>query len=174
MVGTYKLQPGDYVVQQVTPTSNPRVLEFLSGDEMRSYFTITAIPVLRNDAPSESRVVLQDEAGGIVRLYRIWVQGRNYGYEIPGHAVAVQVAAGTLEGHYTPEAPAEERVAEAPPAPEAPPEAPPEQPAPPAPAPPPVLPATDLGWANLALAGIALLTAGVFLSWRASSTAILR
>lgn len=191
MVGSHTLQPGDYLVKQATSASNPRVLEFTNDNGTQLFCTVTAIPILQNIAPSETKVVLDDEAGGVARLRRIWVRGRNYGYEIPGNgAAATQVAAsaGTLEGRYTAEAaPNAERAAEPAPTPqprqearaETPPPAPapqPETPAPqpetPAPAPTPEkLPATALGWADLALAGLSMVTAGLLLYWRASRTA---
>ena len=83
-VGSQTLPAGDYRVKQVTSASNPRVVEFATGDNNKLMATVTAIPVIQNTPPSETRVVLQDEGGG-ARLSRIMVQGNTYGYGFPGN-----------------------------------------------------------------------------------------
>src|SRR3954464_14232789 len=74
-VGSHTLAAGDYLIRQVTSASNPRVLEFRSDDGAKLDATVTAIPVLQNTPPTETKVILQDEGGG-ARLSRIWVQGK--------------------------------------------------------------------------------------------------
>jgi len=178
-VGSQTLPAGDYTIHQVTSASNPRVLEFTSDNGTKLEATVTTVPIPQNTAPSETKVVLQDEGGG-ARLAKIWVQGRNYGYAFPGEAVPASQAGNTsarLEGTFSAPAPAEPAVVaqaqprEQPqpqtpaPAPE-PPAAPAHaQPAPepaPAPAPEP-MPATGLGWAEVMLAGLSVCAAGLVL-----------
>ena len=85
-VGSQTLPPGDYTVRQVTSASNPRVLEFTTGNGTQLHATVTAIPIMQNVAPTETKVILDnDNRSGSLRLSRIWVQGKNYGYEIPGN-----------------------------------------------------------------------------------------
>jgi len=102
-VGTQTLPAGDYTVKQVTSASNPRVLEFKTDDDNKLVATVTAIPVMQNTPPAETKVILQDEGGG-ARLSRILVQGKTYGYGFPGEAMsASQATAATaqLSGTYS-------------------------------------------------------------------------
>jgi len=188
-VGSETLQAGDYRVRQVTSASNPRVLEFITENDNKLVATVTAIPVLQNTPPSETKVILQDEGGG-ARLSRIWVQGKSYGYGFPGSAMpATQAttASAQLSGSYagapaapvvasadraveTPVAPPAETPAAAPtPTPEPAAQAPVQQPAAdatPTPAPTPEVPATGLGWVDVMVLGLAMAATGLVLSRR--------
>ncbi len=105
-VGTRTLQAGEYTIHQVTSASNPRILEFTSNNGTQLEATVAAIPIMQNTAPTETKVVIEDEGGG-ARLARIWVQGKTYGYEFPGKtAVASQTTAPTLEASYQASKPA--------------------------------------------------------------------
>jgi len=125
-VGSQTLSPGKYTIRQVTSASNPRVLEFTSDNGTKLDATVTAIPVLQNTPPSETKVILDDEHGA-ARLARIWVQGKSYGYEFPGSATSTgttTTAGVTLEGRYVAQAqttPAPAPVAQTTPPPAAPP-----------------------------------------------------
>ncbi|MEO8593889.1 MAG: hypothetical protein ABI759_11255 [Candidatus Solibacter sp.] len=187
-VGSKMLPAGDYLIKQVTSASNPRVLEFLSDDGKKLDATVTAIPVLQNTPPSETKVILQDEGGG-ARLSRIWVEGKTYGYAFPGTAMpATQANAATaqLSGSYA-GAPAvaavagAERTVEAPPATPAPAPVPETPVAAPAPAPemsaaaqapaetpaiPADIPATGLGWVDIMAAGLIIAVGGLMLHRR--------
>jgi len=181
-VGSSTLSPGDYTIRQVTSASNPRVLEFTSDNGVKLDATVTAIPVMQNDAPTTTRLIIQDEGGG-ARLQRIWVQGKNYGYEFPGTTqpgTRTATASARLEGTYTADRPViAENTQPAPtPAPQPAPEpapapapapaaaapAPTPEPAPaqaapaPEPAPAPAMPATALGWVEMLMAGLVLFT----------------
>jgi len=192
-VGSQTLPAGDYTVRQVTSASNPRVLEFKTQEDNKLVATVTAIPVLLNTPPSDTRVVLEDEGGG-ARLSRILVQGKTYGYGFPGSALPASqattatTASAQLSGAYeraaepvatanraveTPAPPAETPVAATPapaPAPVA--ETPAPQPATdtatPAPATTPDVPATGLGWAEVLATGLAMAVTGLVLSRRES------
>jgi hypothetical protein len=187
-VGSYTLGPGEYTVRQITSASNPRVLEFTSDHGTRLEATVTAIPIMQNTPPGETEVILQDEGGG-ARLHRIWVQGKTYGYEIPGQvAAAPRPSTLNLQARFdAAPAPVVAQAAPPPPAREEPPadaqtrlpeppKSEPQQiaeatppPAPPEPPPPPpAVPATALGWANLLLVGLSVATAGLFLYRRAA------
>jgi hypothetical protein len=185
-VGSQTLPAGDYTVKQVTSASNPRVLEFKTDEDNKLVATVTAIPVMQNTPPSETKVVLQDEGGG-ARLSRILVQGKTYGYGFPGEAMSASqatTASAQLSGSYsgatantvasanrsteTPspapapvETPANNEAAAAP-AP-----TPTPQPSPaPAPATTPEIPATGLGWVELVAAGLTMAGAGLLLQKR--------
>jgi len=176
-VGSQTLPAGDYLIRQVDSGTDPRVLQFLSSDGTHLDATVTAIPIMQNTPPSETKAILQDEGGG-ARLSRIWVQGRTYGFGFPGTAApAHPTTTASLQGSYAPAVTAaapppqpqpqpQPEAAPPPPAPqpEAEPAPAPEQPAPaPAPAP---MPATALGWADLTAAGLTLAAAGLLLYWR--------
>jgi len=192
-VGSQNLPAGDYRIRQVTSASNPRVLEFTNENGGKLEATVTAIPVLQNTPPMETKAILQDEGGG-ARLSRIWVQGKSYGYAFPGSAMSASQTA-TAQAHMTgsyngaaaaattPAAEnttAADRSAETPatPAPAAtpaptpaPPAAAEPTPAPtpapaaetPAPAPTPEVPATGLGWAEVTMAGLMMAASGLVL-----------
>ena len=114
-VGSRSLPDGKYTVRQVTSASNPRVLEFISDNGTKLDATVTAIPVLQNTPPSKTRVILVNE-GGALRLDKIWVQGKSYGYEFPGHgnATVADVKQVSLQGTFVAQAapPASSAVAE--------------------------------------------------------------
>ena len=187
-VGSQTLPAGDYTVNQVTSASNPRVLEFKTDNDHKLVATVTAIPVMQNTAPSETKVILEGE-GGVPRLSRIWVQGKTYGYGFPGKAMSASqatTASGQLSGSYsaaatttaastetptstpTPEpTPAANEVA-ATPAPTPTPDTTAERSADtanttPAPAPTPEIPATSLGWVEVVAAGLTMAVAGLLL-----------
>ena len=58
-VGSQTLPAEAYTIRQVTSASNPCVLEFTSDNGTKLETTVTAIPILQNTAPSETKVVLQ-------------------------------------------------------------------------------------------------------------------
>jgi hypothetical protein len=223
-VGSHSLPAGKYTIRQVTSASNPRVLEFTSRNGTKLDATVAAVPILQNTPPSKTRVIVDNE-GGIPRLSRIWVQGKSYGYEFPGHGNVGVANNAALQGTFVAQAApapapvAQERTPAPAPAPapvaQTPPPAenpvaqnrPAETPAPPPPAQaqtaPPAqtqppssesqaapapsanqntapsetaqnntrrdVPATALGWMQIALLGMALASAGGVLYWRERS-----
>lgn len=86
-IGSQTLPSGTYTVRQATNAAKSRVLEFSSGSTKLDT-TFTEIPSLQSTAPTETKAILEDEGNG-ARLSRIWVQGKNYGYEFPGKTVPV-------------------------------------------------------------------------------------
>jgi len=88
MVGSHSLSPGEYTIRQITSAGNPRVLEFTKDSGTRLVATVTAIPVMQNIPPQETKIDFDDEAGGTSRIRRIWVQGKTYGYEFPREGAA--------------------------------------------------------------------------------------
>jgi hypothetical protein len=84
-VGSHSLPAGKYTIRQITSASNPRVLEFTSNYGTNLHATVAAVPILQNTPTSKTRVILDNE-GGTLRLARIWVQGKTYGYEFPGRS----------------------------------------------------------------------------------------
>ncbi len=197
-IGSQTLPSGTYTVRQVTSAAKSHVLEF-SSDSTKLETTFTEIPSVQSTAPTETKAVLEDEGDG-ARLSRIWVQGKNYGYEFPGKTVPVtepaavssQTRADTPQNYVrqaTPSELAEVPTAETPaPTPaalqaQAQPQPEPITAAPQNPAPvvaqttpEPVtntqpIPATALGWASILFAGLTVGAAGWFLFLRSERSA---
>lgn len=75
------LQPGDYVIRQHdSGAGGSRVLHFFSDQGLKLETTAMAIPALDNRTPSETKLIL-DHIGNDYYLNKIWVQGKDYGYE---------------------------------------------------------------------------------------------
>lgn len=77
------LQPGDYEIKQHDSTGGgSRVLFFYSDKGMKFETTAMAIPALENKTPEKTELML-NQYGNDYYLNKIWVQGKNYGYEFP-------------------------------------------------------------------------------------------
>jgi len=77
------LQPGDYEIRQHESTGGgSRVVHFFRDGGMKLETTAMAIPTVDNRTPSETKLVL-DHYGSDYYLNKIWVQGKDYGYEFP-------------------------------------------------------------------------------------------
>ena len=179
------LQPGDYVIRQHEDPGGSRILHFFTDQGMKLETTAMTIPTLDNRTPEHTKLVL-DHIGSNYYLHKIWVQGKNYGYELPlpsdiRRREQERNAPETVVAQYTPpkveesttvvaEKKEETRteVAQAPPPP-APAPAPEPAPAPPVvreqaeQAPPPAMPHTAANWLGLALGGGLLAASGLAL-----------
>lgn len=166
------LPPGEYIIRQMPSGGEPRTLLVYSNDGTQFETSVITLPVLDNRTPDDTNVILH-HIGNDYYFDKIWVQGKNYGYEfvlpdavksrLRERAEPVTLAA-TYEA-----VPAEEpEIAQVQPAP-APAPAPEVTPAPapepepaPAPAPPPVrMPETSANWLALLLGGGLLSGAGL-------------
>lgn len=76
------LQPGEYEIRQDTSPTNNRILRFYTDKGMKFETTAMAIPALDNRTPEQTSLIL-DKYGSEYYLNKIWVQGKNYGYEFP-------------------------------------------------------------------------------------------
>ena len=183
------LQPGHYVIRQFNDQGGgSRVLQIFSDNGMKLDATAITIPALDNNTPEKTSVILH-HYGNDYFFDKVWVQGKNYGYEFPlpasvkarekermePYTVAAryesaqqttQTAEATPAPAPTPEpapAPAPQEQAQAAPAP-APAPAPE---AAPAPAPETnQMPSTADGWALNVVLGSALVIAGLVLRRR--------
>ncbi|MCL4401635.1 MAG: hypothetical protein M1436_03085 [Acidobacteria bacterium] len=190
-VGDHTLQPGDYVISQFH-SSGPANRELLIYSDNGTKFETSAltIPVLDNNTARDTKVILH-HFGPDYYFDRIWIVGKNYGYEFPLPASVKarereRMAPLTIAATYqaAPEQaaappPEQTEIAQAPPPPppeEAPAPAPPppqQAPAPaPAPAPaeapppPPAMPATSANWLLMMLGGGSLSGLGLALRRR--------
>jgi len=82
-VGDRTLQPGDYVIQQLRDQSgNSRVLLIYSDNGMKFETSAMTIPALDTNTPENTRVILH-HMGNDYYFDKIWIQGKDYGYEFP-------------------------------------------------------------------------------------------
>jgi hypothetical protein len=77
------LQPGDYIIQQLpSAAGDGRILLFYSNDGMKFETSAMTIPALDPNTPRDTKVIL-NQVGPDYYISKIWVQGKDYGYELP-------------------------------------------------------------------------------------------
>jgi len=84
-IGERTLQPGDYVIQQLRDNGGgSRVLLIYSDSGMKFETSAMTIPALQgaNVTPENTRVVLH-HFGNDYYFDKVWIQGKDYGYEFP-------------------------------------------------------------------------------------------
>jgi hypothetical protein len=178
-IGDRMLQPGSYVIQQnQTDGAGGSVLLIYSDKGRRFETSAMTIATLDTLTPRDTRVVLH-RFGNDYFFDKIWVEGKNYGYEFPlPESVKARererMKPVNLAARYVVMAPQQAQNVEPVPEPEAaPPSAEREEvpEAPPAPEPEPTpaprkMPHTDAGWMAMLLSGGVLSAAGLALRRR--------
>lgn len=140
-IGNTNLQPGDYTIQQLRSLGGARwVLLIYGNNGMKFETSALTIPTLDTNTPNSTKVILH-HFGPDYYFDKIWVQGKNYGYEFPLPANVKErekerMQPVSLSATYQAVAPPKQEAAAVPPAP-APQPAPTTQPAAPAPTPTP-------------------------------------
>lgn len=82
-IGDRTLQPGDYVIQQLRDQGgNSRVLLIYSDNGMKFETSAMTIPALDQNTPEKTSVILH-HFGNDYYFDKIWIQGKDYGYEFP-------------------------------------------------------------------------------------------
>jgi hypothetical protein len=81
-IGDKVLQPGDYVIQQLPDQNNSRVLLIYSDNGMKFETSAMTIPTLDKTTPENTQVVLH-HFGPDYYFDKIWIRGKDYGYEFP-------------------------------------------------------------------------------------------
>src|SRR4051812_1477356 len=82
-IGDRTLQPGDYVIQQLRDAGGgSRVLLIYSDQGMKFETSAMTIPALDQRTPEDTKVVLH-HFGPDYYFDKVWIQGKNYGYEFP-------------------------------------------------------------------------------------------
>ena len=77
------LPPGNYVIREhESPAGASRIVHFYDNQGMKLETTAMAIPALDKRTPEETKLIL-DHIGSCYYLNKIWVQGKDYGYEFP-------------------------------------------------------------------------------------------
>jgi hypothetical protein len=170
------LPAGHYEIRQLRNSGGGVRILFVTTDNGTQFEASGAtIPILSNEPPPETKVILQ-HIGQNYYLNKIWISGKDYGYEFPLPAEAKNLMQEkaqplTLTATYRAEQPTQVAQAPPPPAPEPTPEPPPPArepeaaPPPPAPAPEPApepeptptpaptMPATADNWMALVAVG---------------------
>lgn len=172
------LEPGHYVIRQLdSPGGGSRVLQIFTDNGMRLKTSSMTIPALENRTQEHTRIILH-HYGNDYYFDKIWIQGKDYGYEFPlppsvKSRERERMEPYTVAAQYEQTNKAEEATTvtktEAPPPPPTP--APEPAPAPevaqntppPAPAPAPEMPHTAANWLTMLLGGGSLSGVGLML-----------
>ena len=81
-IGDKTLEPGDYVIQQMHSASDSRVLLIYGNNGMRFETSAMTIPTLDPNTARDTKVILH-HFGNDYYFDKIWIQGKDYGYEFP-------------------------------------------------------------------------------------------
>jgi hypothetical protein len=82
-IGDRTLQPGEYVIQQLRSASgDSRVLLIYSDNGMKFETSAMTIPALDPNTARDTKVILH-HFGNDYYFDKIWIQGKDYGYEFP-------------------------------------------------------------------------------------------
>jgi hypothetical protein len=82
-IGNQTLQPGEYVIQQLNSASgDSRVLLIYSDNGMKFQTSAMTIPCLDPNTARDTKVMLH-HFGNDYYFDKIWIQGKDYGYEFP-------------------------------------------------------------------------------------------
>jgi len=82
-LGEKTLQPGDYTIQQLPDQGGgSRVLLFYTDNGMKFETSAMTIPALDPNTARDTKLIL-GHVGDDYYINKIWVQGKDYGYELP-------------------------------------------------------------------------------------------
>jgi hypothetical protein len=81
-VGEKTLPPGDYVIQRLPSNGGSPVLLFYSDNGMKFETSALPIPALDINTARDTKLIL-NHVGDDYYINKIWVQGKDYGYELP-------------------------------------------------------------------------------------------
>ena len=77
------LEPGHYTIRQLdSPGGGSRVLQIFTDNGMRLKTSALTIPALDNRTPTGTKVILH-HYGSDYYFDKVWIQGKDYGYEFP-------------------------------------------------------------------------------------------
>ena len=82
-IGQKTLPPGQYTFQQLqSAAGDSRVVLVYSDNGMKFQTSAMSIPTLDPNTARDTKLVL-DQVGNNYYLSKIWVEGKDYGYEFP-------------------------------------------------------------------------------------------
>jgi hypothetical protein len=79
-VGDRTLQPGEYSIRQLPSMGNASRVLLIAKDDFEFETSAMTIPTYDNNTPNDTKVVLH-HVGNDFYFDKIWIQGKNYGYE---------------------------------------------------------------------------------------------
>jgi LPXTG-motif cell wall-anchored protein len=77
------LEPGEYTINQISDSGGGRYVLQIRKDDIEHEALVQSIPATDNNTKSETRVMLHKLSDGGYLFDKIWVQGKDYGYEFP-------------------------------------------------------------------------------------------
>jgi hypothetical protein len=131
-VGERTLDPGEYSIKQLSSPGGAQRVLLIYKDDMKFETSAMTIPALDNNTPEDTKVMLH-HIGSDYYFDKIWIQGKNYGYEFvlpdavkarqrermePVSVAATYQSVPAESGQQTETAQETTTVAQAPPAPE--------------------------------------------------------
>lgn len=81
-LGDTTLQPGDYTIRELQSNDKERILLIYSNNGAKHEATVMTIPAYDNRTQDDTKVVLH-HYGPDYYFDKIWIAGKNYGYEFP-------------------------------------------------------------------------------------------
>lgn len=82
-IGDKTLQPGEYTIQQLQTTGGDNRIVLIYGNNgMKFETSAMAIPALDPNTARDTKLILH-QVGSDYYLDKIWIQGKDYGYEFP-------------------------------------------------------------------------------------------
>ena len=81
-VGDKTMQPGDYMIKELPSQNKSRVLVFYGDNGMKFETSVMTIPAYDPQTLEDTKVVLHHIGNGYY-FDKVWIQGKNYGYEFP-------------------------------------------------------------------------------------------
>src|SRR5215831_5272361 len=82
-LGDKVLEPGDYTIQQLPDNGGgSRVLLFYTDNGMKFETSAMTIPALDPNTARDTKLIL-GHVGDDYYISKIWVEGKDYGYELP-------------------------------------------------------------------------------------------
>jgi len=81
-IGDKTLQPGDYVIKELPSQDKSRVLLIYSDHGMKFETSAMTIPAYDPNTLESTKIVLH-HFGPDYYFDKVWIQGKNYGYEFP-------------------------------------------------------------------------------------------
>ena len=76
------LQPGQYVIQRLVGDNSNRVVQIFGNDGKKLETPILTVATVDNNTPGKTEVVLH-HFGNDYYFDKVWIQGKDYGYEFP-------------------------------------------------------------------------------------------
>jgi LPXTG-motif cell wall-anchored protein len=77
------LEPGQYTINQTGDSGGGRYVLQIRKDDIEHEALVQSIPATDNNTKEDTRVMLHKLSDGSYMFDKIWVQGKDYGYEFP-------------------------------------------------------------------------------------------